>query len=136
VASPNGGFHPTAIKAAASQLEAFTQQNPEVKLAVLTSGDGFELAAHPAQAGSARIAAMSSSMQALAQALTQEAGLARGRSLILETDTGSVLVLDLDDSLPRTSLAVVATDQELLGKLLWASRNLCKVLEQALSRQV
>jgi predicted regulator of Ras-like GTPase activity (Roadblock/LC7/MglB family) len=136
VALPNGVFNPTAISAAASQLEAFTQMNPDVKLAVLTSGDGFEIAAHPTHTNSARIAAMSSSMQALSQALTHEAGLARGRSLIIETDTGSVLVLDLDDSLPRTSLAVIATDQELLGKLLWASRNLCKVLEQALSQQV
>jgi predicted regulator of Ras-like GTPase activity (Roadblock/LC7/MglB family) len=136
VALPEGVFTPSAISAAASQLEAFTQLNPDVKLVVLTSGDGFEIAAHPPQGNSARIAAMSSSMQALAHALTHEAGLARGRSLIIETDTGTVLVFDLDDSLPRTSLAVVATAQELLGKLLWASRNLCKVLEQTLGAQV
>lgn len=134
MALPEGVFKPAAVEAATRQLQEFTQANPDVKLAVLTSGDGFEIAAHPLHANTSRIAAMSSSMQALSQALTTEAGLARGRSLIIETDTGTILVLDLDDSLPRTSLAVIASNNELLGKLLWASRNLCKVLEEILGQ--
>ncbi|MBB6093326.1 hypothetical protein HNQ60_002204 [Povalibacter uvarum] len=128
-------FKPAAVEAAQRHLEAFALGNSDVALTVLTSGDGFEIAAYPAKGPvTARVAAMSSSMQALAQALTREAGLGRNRSLIVETDTGSAIVLDLDDTLPRTSLAVIASNRELLGKLIWASRNLCKQLEKTLGQ--
>lgn len=126
-------FDPAVMRAATLQLETFASANPGVLLTVLTSSDGFEVAAHPADsATAARIAAMSSSIQALSEALAREAGLSGNRSLIVETDTGTVLVLGLAHSSPPMSLAVVATGKELLGKLLWASRNLCKDLESSL----
>lgn len=125
-------FDPEVRRVGAHHLEAFTAANTDVKLAVLTSGDGFEVASYPAsQAMTPKIAAMSSSMQALSEALAREAGLAKSRSLILETDNGTVLILGLTTT-PRLSLAIVANSGELLGKLLWASRNLCKKLEASL----
>lgn len=128
-------FDPAIVEAATLHLEAFVQANAGVQLTVLTSSDGFEVAAHPADSTSAaRIAAMSSSIQALSEALAREAGLSGNRSLIVETDTGTVLVLGLTGTTPRMSLAVVGTGSELLGKLLWASRNLCKTLETSLRR--
>ena len=126
-------FDPAVVRAAALHLEAFASANAGVLLTVLTSSDGFEIAAHPADsARTARIAAMSSSIQALSEAIAREAGLSGNRSLIVETDTGTVLVLGLAESSLQMSLAVVATDSELLGKLLWASRNLCKELQSSL----
>jgi uncharacterized protein len=126
-------FDPAIVRAATLQLEAFANSNVGVLLTVLTTSDGFEIAAHPADsATAARIAAMSSSIQALSEALTREAGLSASRSLILETDTGTVLVLGLNETTPKMSLAVVATGSELLGKVLWASRNLGKTLESSL----
>lgn len=126
-------FGPSIVRSAALHLEEFATTNPGVLLTVLTSSDGFEVAAHPADsATTARIAAMSSSIQALSEALAREAGLSGSRNLILETDTGTVLVFGLGDGSLRMSLAVVATGSELLGKLLWASRNLCKTLESSL----
>ena len=132
--APNTVFPPAAMAAATHHLEAFALSNFGVQLVVLTSGDGFEIAAYPqANPATPRIAAMTSSMQALAAAMARESNLERNRSVILEADGGTILVLDLDESLPRTSLAVVASGKELLGKLLWASRNLCKVLEKTLA---
>ena len=126
-------FDPAVVRAATLHLEAFANANAGVLLTVLTSSDGFEVAAHPADsATAARIAAMSSSLQALSEALAREAGLSANRSVIVETDTGTVLVIGLAESSPRMSLAVVATGSELLGKLLWASRDLCKALESSL----
>jgi uncharacterized protein len=126
-------FDPAIVQAATLHLEAFAKANTAVLLTVLTTSDGFEVAAHPADsATAARIAAMSSSIQALSEALAREAGLSANRSLILETDTGTVMVVGLAETSPRMSLAVVATGGELLGKLLWATRNLCKVLESSL----
>jgi uncharacterized protein len=126
-------FDPAVVHAATLHLESFANSNNGVLLTVLTTSDGFEVAAHPADSGTAaRIAAMSSSIQALSEALTREAGLSANRSLILETDTGTVVVIGLAETSPKMSLAVVATGSELLGKLLWATRNLCKALESSL----
>jgi uncharacterized protein len=126
-------FDPAVVRAATLHLESFANANAGVLLTVLTTSDGFEVAAHPADSTtSARIAAMSSSIQALSEALAREAGLSANRSLILETDTGTVVVVGLTETAPKMSLAVVATGSELLGKLLWATRNLCKTLESSL----
>jgi predicted regulator of Ras-like GTPase activity (Roadblock/LC7/MglB family) len=128
-------FDPALVGIATHHLAAFAAANADVQLAVLTSGDGFEVASFPVQrATTAKVAAMSSSMQALSEALAREAGLSNSRSLIIETDTGTVLVLGLAGTTPRLSLAVVAANGELLGKLLWASRNLCRTLEQSLRK--
>ena len=130
--SPKQRFDPEVMRAGAHHLEAFAATNTDVLLAVLTSGDGFEVASYPANlAMTVKVAAMSSSMQALSEALTREAGLANNRSLIIETDSGTVLILGLAGT-PRLSLAIVAKSGELLGKLLWASRHLCKQLETSL----
>ena len=127
-------FDPEVTNIGARHLQAFATANPDVTLAVLTSGDGFEVASHPpGQAMTARIAAMSSSMQALSEALTREAGLTDNRNLIIETASGTVMILGLATT-PRLSLAIVAKSGELLGKLLWASRNLCKTLESNLPK--
>jgi predicted regulator of Ras-like GTPase activity (Roadblock/LC7/MglB family) len=130
----NRRFDPEITRAGEQHLRLFVAANPDVTLAVLTSTDGFEFASYPPDRPmSARIAAMSSSMQALSEALTREAGLAEQRSLIIETGSGTVLILGLA-STPPLSLAIVAQRGELLGKLLWATRNLGKQLESSLSK--
>src|SRR5579862_9385954 len=76
-------FDAALTEAARRQLESFVTANPGTKLAVLTSGDGFEIAAHPSGLSSVqRLAAMSSSLQALSEAMVQESGLTRIRNLI------------------------------------------------------
>jgi uncharacterized protein len=132
--STNQRFDPEVMRAGVRHLQAFATANPDVTLAVLTSGDGFEVASYPPnQAMTARIAAMSSSMQALSEALTREAGLVDNRNLIIETASGTVMLLGLATT-PRLSLAIVAKSGELLGKLLWATRNLGAKLESSLPK--
>ena len=115
------------------QLETFVSVTPGVTLAVLTSGDGFEIAAHPRGLPAVqRLAAMSSSMQALSEAMIREAGLATIRNLIIESDGGTVIVLGIGNTTPRLSLTVVASGDETLGRLLWASRECCVALERRL----
>jgi len=117
---------------ASAHLETLGATNRGISLAVLTSEDGFEIAAYRAAAVSGRIAAMSSSLQALSEAMTREAGLAGTRCLVIEAENGTIIVLGIDSTAPRMSLAVVASNEETLGTLLWAARNCCKSLEQAL----
>lgn len=131
---PNQRFDTDLVRLGAHHLEAFASANADVLLAVLTSGDGFEVASYPPSlAMTPKIAAMSSSMQALSEALTREAGLTKNRNLIIETDSGTVLIIGLTGT-QRLSLAIVAKNGETLGKLLWASRNLGKKLEVSLQK--
>jgi len=131
---PNSRFDADVVRLGAHHLEAFASANADVLLAVLTSGDGFEVASYPPnQAMTPKIAAMSSSMQALSEALTREAGLTKNKNLIIETESGTVLIVGLAGT-QRLSLAIVAKNGELLGKLLWASRNLGKKLESSLQK--
>jgi predicted regulator of Ras-like GTPase activity (Roadblock/LC7/MglB family) len=132
VQSPDSRFSAELTAFAVQQLEALGQASAAIELAVLTSEDGFEIAAYRGQAISGRIAAMSSSLQALSEAITREAGLSNTRSLIIEAETGTILILGLQTEKVRVSLSVVASNRETLGQVLWAARNCCKTLEQAL----
>ena len=126
-------FTPQVLDATRRQLTEFVTANTEVKLAVVTSGDGFEVAAHPPLPMAQRIAAMSSSLQALSEAIAKEAGLDRSRNLIIESDGGTIVVLGIPNTTPRLSLAVIASGNEILGRLLWAARTCCTALEQRLN---
>jgi uncharacterized protein len=129
----DGQFTPERVTAARRHLQEFVDSNSEVTLAVLTSSDGFEIAAHPRGLPVAkRIAAMSSSLQALSEAIVREAGLGHSRNLIIESDGGTVVILGIANTTSRLSLAVMATGNEILGRLLWASRHCCVALESSL----
>src|ERR1700760_3198155 len=121
--------------AAQQQLTEFVGANPDVTLALVTSSDGFEVAAYPPAPVAQRIAAMSSSLQALSEAIAREAGRGRTRNLIIENDSGTILVLGIPDISPRMSLAVIASGSEVLGRLLWATRNCCAALANNLKSQ-
>jgi uncharacterized protein len=129
---------PTADGANSAQrhLEDLVAANDSIKLAVLTSGDGMEIAAHPKrQVGlTQRIAAMSSSLQALAAALAKESGLANSRSVIIESEGGAILVLGVASPGFSASLSVIASNGVSLGHLLWAARSCCSALEKTLRR--
>ena len=126
-------FDSAVTERARRQLEAFVAAASGVKIAVLTSGDGFEITAHPQGLPTVqRLAAMSSSLQALSEAMVQEAGLVRIRNLIIESEGGTVIVLGIGTVTPRLSLTVVASGDEVLGRLLWASRECCVALERSL----
>jgi predicted regulator of Ras-like GTPase activity (Roadblock/LC7/MglB family) len=128
----NQRFAPPVLAAAEKQLSEFVAANPDISLAVLTSSDGFEVAAHPKLPMGQRIAAMSSSLQALSEAIAREAGLSRSRNLIVESDNGTIVVLGVPNITPRLSLAVVASGSEILGRLLWATRTCCAALSSTL----
>jgi uncharacterized protein len=122
-------FEAGVVDAARRRLEQLGEANPAITLAVLTSEDGFEIASWRGHAISARIAAMSSSLQALSEAMAREAGLSNSRNLVIEAENGTIVVMAIAGTAPRVSLAVVASKGENLGQLLWAARNCCQSLE-------
>ena len=136
MASTERAFTPEGATSAQQHLEEFVAANDSIKLAVLTSGDGMEIAAHPKrQVGvTQRIAAMSSSLQALAAALAKESGLKSNRSVIIESEGGAILVLGVASPGLSASLSVIASNRASLGHLLWAARSCCAALEKSLRR--
>jgi len=129
VPSTNVAFRPAEFAQAAGQhLEAFVAANSDVAYAVLTTSDGFEVAAHPKKPLTQKLAAMSSSLQALSEAISREAGLSNARNLVIEAESGTIVVLGLPGTAPRMSLAIVSGNSETLGHLLWAARNCCAAL--------
>ncbi|HEX6833418.1 MAG TPA: roadblock/LC7 domain-containing protein [Rudaea sp.] len=119
---------------ATEQLAKFGRDTPGIALAVLSSGDGFEVASYRAErAVSAKMAAMGSSLQALSEAITREAGLKGARRLIIESDDGCVLALGVADSKPALSLVVVADKSASLGHLLWSAKICCTSVSRAIT---
>ena len=133
--STNPRLDAAATVAAGRQLEELVGANPQISLAVLTTGDGFEVAAHGREASQTqRVAAMSSSLQALSEAIVREAGLSDSRNLIIESTTGVIVVMGIANVEPRLSLAVVASGENILGHLLWTARNCCMTLARELKQ--
>jgi predicted regulator of Ras-like GTPase activity (Roadblock/LC7/MglB family) len=126
-------FSQTVTNAVNRYLSHFVASNPAVTMAVLTSNDGFEIAAQPAnRASTQRLAAMSSSMRALSDALVVEAGMSKCRTLLIESEAGAIVVFGIANTEPSMSLAVVASASNPLGHTLWACRNCCSLLEDVL----
>jgi uncharacterized protein len=125
-------FEADIIRLATEHLQALGSANPVIALALITSEDGFEIASYRGADVSRRIAAMTSSLQALSEAMCREAGLGGSNSLIIEAELGTIIVLGIATRSPRLSLALVARSGETLGTLLWAARNCSKSLESSL----
>jgi predicted regulator of Ras-like GTPase activity (Roadblock/LC7/MglB family) len=122
----------TQTEFAKQHLATFATATPGVAAVVLTSGDGHEVAAHRVEkAAAAKLAAMGSSIQALGDALTREAGVPGLRNLVLEAEKGTVLVMAVPGARPRLTLAVVAQPDATLGHLLWSARVCCQALGRA-----
>jgi predicted regulator of Ras-like GTPase activity (Roadblock/LC7/MglB family) len=125
----------TALEAIRRQLMQFGEASPGIQLAVLSTADGFEIASFlspsaDAAAVATRVAAMTSSLTAIGDAITRETGLHGSRNLIIESDNGIVLMVSLRDAKPKMALAIVANKQAILGHLLWATRNTGAAIER------
>ncbi|MGV6490261.1 roadblock/LC7 domain-containing protein [Stenotrophomonas rhizophila] len=91
--------------------------------AVVASMDGFALAQRGGQAGTVdRLAAMTSSMLALATALGRELAIGALETLILDAERGSVLMLAVPGE-PPSLLMVACDDACVMGTVLWHARR-------------
>lgn len=129
-AAPRFGRVATGV--AQKQLEALAQSTPGVVSVVLLSSDGFEVASlQVGSAGAARLAAMGSSLSAIGSAIAREAGIVECKRMIIESDSGVVIVMGIPDARPPLSLAVIAREDCVLGQLLWAAKNCCVTIARA-----
>jgi predicted regulator of Ras-like GTPase activity (Roadblock/LC7/MglB family) len=113
------------MELARRHLAAFVEDTAGVVLALLATGDGQQLVVHPRGLPIGhRLAAMTSSLHALADSIVRESGLPASRDLIIESHGGSVIVLDITSiGDRRVVMTVVAHGDTTVGSLLWAARE-------------
>lgn len=105
-----------------AQLQTFVDEVGGVRTAVVASVDGFAIAVANGDAGSGqRLAAMTSSMLALAAAVGRELALGTLESLMAEASEGKVLMLAIPTATPL--LLMAACERRILtGNVLWSAR--------------
>ncbi|WP_374665427.1 roadblock/LC7 domain-containing protein [Ramlibacter sp.] len=115
-------FHahvPPALRAAAqAQAEALLREVSGMRAVLAATADGFELAAALAAAvDTARLAALASSIAAIGEVVSAEAGMGDSRTVIVETAGGLVLVHRVPRSDVSCVLTALAGPDALLGQV-------------------
>ena len=105
-------------------LRQLVSETEGIESACLVTGDGFEIssALAPNVSGS-RLAAMTSSMHALGSAVTGELKLKECRSVIVDGETGTVIVVRLPSNQAEMMLAVTCGKRATVGGGLFAARQ-------------
>lgn len=100
-----------------------------IKAVVLATIDGFSVASALADGSDpARISALASSIASIGSVATQEAGLGRCMSVILNTEQGLAVVRQFQHASHELVLIVVADGQSLLAQAMYHTHQLVKEL--------
>lgn len=114
-------------------LERFAADVSGVGVVVLASVDGFAVAQHPADsARSERLAAMTSSMLALAGAIGRELSLGALEVLMVEASEGKVLMLSIPTPDKPLLLMAACASRSVTGNVLWAARECGRRIQEEL----
>ncbi|MCW5581614.1 MAG: roadblock/LC7 domain-containing protein [Luteimonas sp.] len=114
-------------------LQRFAANVPGVGVAVLASVDGFAMAQYPVDsARSERLAAMTSSMLALAGAIGRELAIGALEVLMVEADEGKVLMLSIPTADKPLLLMASCANRSVTGNVLWAARECGRGIQQEL----
>jgi predicted regulator of Ras-like GTPase activity (Roadblock/LC7/MglB family) len=117
-------------------LDALRGELREVAGTLLSTTDGFEVAASVgSQISPKKMAAMTSSLLALAEAVSRESSVGQCRDLVIESSAGLVLMMDVPSTSRRSVLTVLCTEPAMLGRIRWAARNAREAIAQALDAQ-
>lgn len=110
------------VIAAATQALTELRERCTFSVALVLTDDGFEIARDPGTGSDdQRLASMSSSLQALGEAITRELKLGEARYALVEAADGHVLLLRVPGH--QIVLAAVFDDNETVGKALTVSRH-------------
>jgi hypothetical protein len=102
--------------------------------AAIVSGDGFDVASQlHDNISPSRIAAMTSSLHALALAASSELALGANRSVVVESELGTLVVLRVPSAQAELLLSVIARSSSVLGSVLFAARRCVDTIGQRMS---
>lgn len=105
-------------------LDALAESFPEIVGAVVSTSDGFEIAARLSPGlSAATLSAMTSSQLALSEAMSAETGVGRCINVVIEADRGKLVMVDIPNRGRKRLLTVLCTESVSLGALLWPVRR-------------
>src|ERR1044072_1061949 len=104
-----------------AHLDALRREHREVSGTLLSTMDGFEVAASVgANTSPKKMAAMTSSLLALAEAVSRESSVGQCRDLLIESSAGFVLLMDVPSKAHKSVLTVLCSEAVVLGRIRWA----------------
>lgn len=126
--------HPELALKCGAHLQRFVSQTSGVTAALVATTDGFEVSSVLHQSLSAqKMAAMTSSILALGEAVLAEADLSDCRNVVIEAGGGLIVMLAIGDPRNELLLSVIADRNAMLGQVLWAARSCCDQIRQAVA---
>lgn len=113
-------------------INRFREENSEIRGLILTTQDGFVVTASHQEDDeyARRLAAMSSSAQAIGQAMLRELGAKDYKRTVLESSDRVVLLLSVPLAASMLVLMSVSTKDAALGQQLWKLERLVTSLTQ------
>ncbi len=105
-------------------LDSLIDAYPEISGALVSSIDGFEIAARLRPSLSpATLSAMTSSQLALGEAICGETAMGACLNVVIEAENGRLLMLDIPNRRRKLLLTVLCGDDASLGSVLWPVRR-------------
>ncbi len=103
------------------RLERFVADNSDIRGGVISTVDGFEIAASLDRSlSAAKLSAMTSSLLALSEAISRESALGVSRDMVIDAELGRLLLMEVPASDSRLLLTVLCDNAATLGQVLWA----------------
>ena len=119
--------HPELAPRCEAYLQKLVSSTSGVIAALVVTSDGFEVASvlHN-DLSPEKMAAMTSSMLALGEAVLSEANLNDCQNVVIESNGGLIIMLAIGDPKKELLLSVITNGQAMLGQVLWAARQCCE----------
>ncbi|MDO5654155.1 MAG: roadblock/LC7 domain-containing protein [Brachymonas sp.] len=124
---------PDHVKAAAArEANLLLQEVDGLSAVVIATIDGFDVA-HAAKGDieASRIAAMTSSVSAIGEAVSHEASLGKYRSIAIDTENGLAIL----QAVPRKDvplvLNLIANGKSMMAQVMYRAKQSAKTLEEA-----
>lgn len=117
-----------------AQIEAMVRDTAGIDSAAVVTGDGFEVAAvlrHDVSGN--KLAAMSSSLLALSEAVVEELKMRGCRNVIVEGEAGTVVMIRVPAAGADLLMSVLCRETAVLGSVLYAARECAGRLAALLS---
>lgn len=106
------------------QLDAMVRETAGIESAAVVTGDGFELAAVLRHGVSGnKLAAMTSSLLALSEAVVEELKMRGCRNVIVEGEAGTVVMIRVPAEGNDLLMSVLCRENAVLGSVLYAARG-------------
>lgn len=117
-------FERTEAAICQKHIDALVGEHPAIGGAIVSTVDGFEVAASIAGSiSAAKLSAMTSSLLALADAITSESGAGECLDMTIDAKYGRILLMDIPHVDRKLLLTVLCDTGVTLGQVLWAARK-------------